>query len=415
MTDGQEQAGEESSELLAVKGVRLAAVESHIRYRNRPDLVVIELAENTEVASVFTRNAFCAAPVILARQHLALNKGKVRYLLTNTGNANAGTGEQGLQDAHACCAALAELTGVPESAVLPFSTGVIGEPLPVDRLVAGLPAALANLAADNWASAAQGIMTTDTRPKARSRRLVLDDSNPEQEITLTGICKGAGMIRPDMATMLCYVATDARIALADLQALLQEAVSHSFNRITVDGDTSTNDCCVLAATGASGIVVRQSDHTRYARFAAALNALVLELAKDIIRDAEGAGKFVTVQVLEGRDSEECLRVAYAIAESPLVKTALAASDPNWGRILAAIGRAGLAELDVNRVTLMLGEVVIAENGMRATGYTEAAGQQLMNEDKITITVKLARGKARETVWTSDLTEEYVRINASYRS
>lgn len=406
---------EEAGELFAVAGVRLAAVESHIRYRNRLDLVVIELAENTHVAGVFTRNAFCAAPVILARQHLAQNLGQARFLLVNTGNANAGTGAQGLQDATACCAALAEQTGVPPAAVLPFSTGVIGEPLPVDRIIAGIPAALASLAADNWALAAKGIMTTDTRPKARSLRLALDDTRPEQKITITGISKGAGMIRPDMATMLCYVATDAVIAQADLQTLLQDAVSHSFNRITVDGDTSTNDCCVLAATGASSIVVRQADQSLFSRFAAALNQLVLELAKDIIRDAEGAGKFVTVDIQEGRDSAECLRVAYAIAESPLVKTALAASDPNWGRILAAIGRAGVADLDVDRLTLMLGDLVIAENGMRAATYTEAAGQQLMNEKQIRITVKLARGAARETVWTSDLTEEYVRINASYRS
>jgi len=399
-----------AQDLLRIEGARVAAVEANVRYSNRLDLVVMELAPGSTVAGVFTQNAFCAAPVQLARRHLQESGGQVRYLLTNTGNANAGTGDKGIEDALACCVALAEHTGVPPSAVLPFSTGVIGENLPVDRIAAGIPKALAALG-DNWLEAARGIMTTDTRPKARSVQVDCGD----RKVTITGLSKGAGMIKPNMATMLSYVFTDAAIAQDLLQAMLASAVDRSFNRITVDGDTSTNDCCILAATGASGISIKQDDGALFTRFLDALQDLIQELAKDIIRDAEGAKKFVTVDIQEGGSTQECLQVAYAIAESPLVKTALSASDPNWGRILAAVGRAGLQDLDVSRIAVYLGNVCITENGTRASTYREELGQAEMNRAEITITVKLARGKAREVVWTSDLSEEYVRINASYRS
>lgn len=399
-----------AQDLLRVEGARVAAVEANVRYGNRLDLVVMELAPGSTVAGVFTRNAFCAAPVQVARKHLQESGGQVRYLLTNTGNANAGTGDKGIEDALACCAALAEHAGVSVSAVLPFSTGVIGEGLPVDRISAGIPRALAALG-DNWLDAARGIMTTDTRPKARSVQV---DCGGRQ-VTITGLSKGAGMIKPNMATMLSYVFTDAAISQELLQAMLASAVDRSFNRITVDGDTSTNDCCILAATGGSGVTIAQDGGAIFTRFLDALQDLLQELAKDIIRDAEGARKFVTVDIQEGGSTEECLKVAYAIAESPLVKTALSASDPNWGRILAAVGRAGVEDLDVSRVSVYLGNVCITENGTRASTYREELGQVEMNREEITITVKLSRGKAREVVWTSDLSEEYVRINASYRS
>lgn len=398
-------------DLLKIEGARVAAVQAHVRYANRLDLVVMELAPGTTVAGVFTRNAFCAAPVQVARKHLQESGGQVRYLLTNTGNANAGTGPRGVEDALACCVALAEHTGVSVNAVLPFSTGVIGENLPVEKIRAGIPNALAALG-DNWLEAAKGIMTTDTRPKARSVHV---DCGGGRQIAITGLSKGAGMIKPNMATMLGYVFTDAAISQPLLQAMLSSAVDRSFNRITVDGDTSTNDCCILAATGASGITITEDDGAVFTRFLDALKDLVQELAKDIIRDAEGAHKFVTVDIQEGGSTEECLKVAYAIAESPLVKTALSASDPNWGRILAAVGRAGLDELDVSRISVYLGNVCITENGTRAATYREELGQAEMNRKEITITVKLDRGNAREVVWTSDLSEEYVRINASYRS
>ena len=399
-----------AEDLKSVAGVQVAAVASHIRYANRLDLVLIALDEGSTAAGVFTRNAFCAAPVHVARKHLDESAGACRYLLINTGNANAGTGQKGMDDALASCAALAREAGVAVEAVLPFSTGVIGENLPVAKLVAGIPGALATLGQD-WLSAAKGIMTTDTRPKVRSVQLALQGKT----VTITGMTKGAGMIKPNMATMLGFVFTDAKIAQPVLQSLLSAVVEQSFNRITVDGDTSTNDCCILAATGKSGVVIDPASAEDFSCFEQALQALVKELAKDIIRDAEGAAKFVTVDIQGGGNTRECLLVAYAIAESPLVKTALSASDPNWGRILAAVGRAGIEDLDVERVSLYLGDVCIARNGMLAPGYTEAQGQAEMNKPEILITVDLGRGDARETVWTSDLSEEYVRINASYRS
>lgn len=397
-------------DLFAVAGVKVASVMSGIRYKNRLDLVLMEIAPGSTVAGVFTKNAFCAAPVQLARKHLAESKGAIRYLLINTGNANAGTGQKGLDDAAACSGFVAQLTGVQVSQVLPFSTGVIGENLPVAKVIAGIPGAL-NALGDEWLQAAKGIMTTDTRPKARSVRV---DCNGKP-VVITGIAKGAGMIKPNMATLLSFVFTDAAIDQSLLQEMLASVVDQSFNRITVDGDTSTNDCCVLTATGKSGVNIHRSDAAVFARFEDALHDLVRELAKDVIRDAEGAKKFVTVDIQGGGDVQECLKVAYAIAESPLVKTALSASDPNWGRILAAIGRAGVHELDVSRITIHLGAVCIVKNGTLATTYTEAQGQAEMNKPAIDIRVNLARGAARETVWTSDLSEDYVRINASYRS
>jgi glutamate N-acetyltransferase/amino-acid N-acetyltransferase len=395
-----------------VAGVRLGTARAGIRKPGRRDLVVLELAPGTRAAGSFTRNAFCAAPVTVAKEHLAAVAGEPRLLLVNTGNANAGTGEQGMRAAQESCAALAQLAGVPAQAVLPFSTGVIGEQLPVERLVAGLPEALAALDENGWDIAAEGIMTTDTRPKGASRRIVLDGV----PVTLSGIAKGAGMIKPDMATMLCFVATDARIAQPLLEAALARAVDASFNAITVDGDTSTNDACILAATGmaAHGELLDPAD-PRLAVFEEALGSLFIELAQAVIRDAEGATKFVAVEVSGGLSREECRRVAYAVAESPLVKTALFASDPNWGRILAAVGRAGVADLDVSRVEVSISGVRIASRGARDPAYTEEAGQRVMSAEDITIAVALGRGDVAATVWTSDLSHDYVRINAEYRS
>ncbi len=391
-----------------VAGVRIGVAEAGIRKKDRRDLVVFELAVNSTVAATFTKNRFCAAPVRVAKEHLAA--GSPRWLLINTGCANAGTGEPGLADARASCAALATLTGVLPSGVLPFSTGVIGERLPVARLIAGLPAALANLRADAWLDAAHGIMTTDTRPKLASVRLDIAG----KPVTITGIAKGAGMICPNMATMLAYVCTDAVVATDDLQQWLLAAVEQSFNRITIDGDTSTNDACVLVATGASGVRIPANDAATNI-FRAALNQVLRELAQAVIRDGEGATKFVTVDVDGGRDTAECLAVAYTIAHSPLVKTALFASDPNWGRILACVGRAGLTDLDVERVDIFLGDVCIVKNGGVSPDYTEAQGAAVMRREDIVIRVVLARGAAHERIWTTDLSYDYVKINAEYRT
>lgn len=392
---------------LPVAGIRLSATKAGIRYPDRLDLVLIEIAEGSSVAGVYTRNAFCAAPVTLTRKHLAQQPG--RYFLINTGNANAGTGRQGEKDAQRCCASLAKLSGSEIEQVLPFSTGVIGEPLPVARIEAGLPSALQNLSPDSWEDAAQGIMTTDTRPKGCSRRVSLSAG----EIIVTGIAKGAGMLKPDMATMLAFVGTDAGIAKQTLQEVLLAAVDRSFNRITVDGDTSTNDCCMLAATGQSGVMVSSDEDIRL--FASALGELCQDLAQQLIRDAEGASKFITIIVSGGANTQECLQVGYAVAESPLVKTALFASDPNWGRILAAVGRAGLEDFDLESVVIRLGDTLLVENGGRADSYDEARGQLEMDKDEITIQINLARGETSETFWTSDLSHEYIRINAEYRT
>jgi glutamate N-acetyltransferase/amino-acid N-acetyltransferase len=392
----------------AVGGVRIGVAEAGIRKKNRRDLVVFAFDAGTRVAATFTKNQFCAAPVHVARKHLAA--GDVRYLLINTGCANAGTGDPGLADAVRSCEALAALAGVAPSGVLPFSTGVIGERLPMDRLEAGLPAALANLRADAWHDAAHGIMTTDTRPKLYSARVDVAG----KPVTITGISKGAGMICPNMATMLAYVCTDAVVAQPDLQSWLSASVAQSFNRITIDGDTSTNDACVLAATGTSGVhIPAQGPATEM--FRAALDGIMRQLAQAIVRDGEGATKFVTVAVNGGRDEAECLAVAYTIAHSPLVKTALFASDPNWGRILACVGRAGLDALDVAGVDIHLDEVCIVKNGGVSPGYSEAQGVAVMQREDIVIRVDLGRGEACDSVYTTDLSFDYVKINAEYRT
>lgn len=397
------------NELLAVPGVRLAAVGAGIRYRERADLTVFELCEGAQTAAVFTQNAFCAAPVVVAREHLASTM--PRYLLVVAGNANAGTGTAGLAAARQGCADLAALADCSATAVLPFATGVIGEPLPVERVQAALPAAMQGLDAAAWPNAARAIMTTDTVPKGISRRFQWAG----ETITVTGIAKGAGMLRPDMATMLAFIATDAPVEAALLQECLQHAVGRSFNRITVDGDTSTNDACVLCATGKAPIPAIRAADEGFSALVESVTAVCEDLAQALVRDGEGATKFITVDVQGGRDAQECLQVGYTVAHSPLVKTAFFASDPNWGRILAAIGRAGLPGLDVEAVQVYLNEVCIVDNGARAPAYTEAAGQAVMAQTDITIAIKLARGSARERLWTTDLSHDYVRINAEYRS
>ncbi len=395
-------------ELKPVDGFRIGVASAGIKKPGRRDIVMMELCEGASVAGVFTKNAFCAAPVVLSKKHLAATA--TRYLLVNTGNANAGTGEQGMRDAQACCEAVAERAGVAPEAVLPFSTGVIGEPLPVAKIVAALDAAKADLREDNWLNAAHGIMTTDTRAKAGCEQIEHDGKT----ITLTGVSKGAGMIMPNMATMLGYVATDAEVEQAQLQAWLSAATEKSFNRITVDGDTSTNDSCILVATGRSGVKVDAGTELA-SKFVAALNRLMLQLAQAIVRDGEGATKFVEVRVEKAGQIQEALDVAYTIAHSPLVKTALYASDPNWGRILACVGRAGVDNLDLNAIEIYLNDVCIVEKGGRASSYTEEQGQAVMNGEEILIHVVLNRGDVCESVWTTDLSTEYVHINADYRS
>ena len=397
---------------MPVPGIRLAAVAAGIRKKGGKDLVLLELGEGTRCAAVFTRNAFCAAPVTVARANLAACASEPRYLLINAGNANAGTGAAGIAAARACAAAVAAAAGVEASRVLPFSTGVIGEPLPVARIEAAIPAALAALSEDGWADAATGILTTDTGPKWRSVRFHCEG----RDYVVTGFAKGAGMIRPDMATMLAYIATDAAVARAVLQQVLSECADRSFNRITVDGDTSTNDACVLLSTGAAGNApLADCDSPLYTELRRAVEDVCVALAQSIVRDGEGASKFVTVQVNGGRSDRECLDVAFTIAHSPLVKTALFASDPNWGRILAAIGRAGLPDLRVEGVALYLNEVLIAEHGGRAASYTEEQGVAAMAPADVVIRVELGRGEATASVWTTDLSYDYVRINAEYRT
>ncbi|OOZ41839.1 bifunctional ornithine acetyltransferase/N-acetylglutamate synthase [Solemya pervernicosa gill symbiont] len=398
------------AEMHPVAGFRLGTTSAGIKTPGRRDVVLMELPESASCAAVFTRNAFCAAPVTIAKQHLA--HVTPRYLLINTGNANAGTGAQGIADAQRCCRAVAEQMGVAAETVLPFSTGVIGEPLPAEKIIAAIPVAAAALELTAWGDAAHGILTTDTMAKGSSRRVSIDGG----EITVTGISKGSGMIRPDMATMLAYVATDAAVESELLQQLLEEAVANSFNAITVDGDTSTNDACVLVATAASRIAKIESEMSvGYAELREALIEVCQELAQAIIRDGEGATKFITVEVTAGESVEECRQVAYTIAHSPLVKTAFFASDPNWGRILAAVGRAGVDSLDLEAVTIHLDEVCIVRAGCRVEEYQESAGQVVMDREEITINVALARGHAAATVWTSDLSHEYVKINAEYRT
>ncbi len=390
-----------------VSGFRLGTACAGIKKPDHRDLVVMEIAAGSTVAGVFTRNAFCAAPVTLAKKHLGASA--PRYLLVNTGNANAGTGDQGMQDAETSCRSLAEQSGVELQQVLPFSTGVIGEKLPVEKIEAAIPAAVAALDEQGWEDAAWGILTTDTRPKGASRVVEYQG----QQIRISGISKGSGMICPNMATMLAYVATDAKVSQQALQALLAETAERTFNRVTVDGDTSTNDSCMLVATGA-GVAIEPGSEL-WALFAEAVETVLLELAQAIVRDGEGATKFVTVAVEQAGNREEALQVAYAVAHSPLVKTALYASDPNWGRILATVGRAGIDDLDVDSLRIWLNDVCIVEDGGRAASYTEEQGQAVMDGEEILIRIVLNRGSVSDQVWTTDLSQDYVSINADYRS
>ncbi|HKQ30866.1 MAG TPA: bifunctional glutamate N-acetyltransferase/amino-acid acetyltransferase ArgJ [Burkholderiales bacterium] len=390
-----------------VPGIRLGTTAAGIRKADRRDLVVIDCTAGSQAAAVFTQNRFCAAPVIVARAHLT--RRMPRALLINTGFANAGTGKPGLADARASCQALAKQLGCRPDEVLPFSTGVIGERFPLDRLVAGMPAAVSRLSDAGWAEAAHGIMTTDTVAKGASRQVRIG----KQTVTITGIAKGAGMIRPDMATMLAFIATDARIASGLLKKSLVAAADASFNRISVDGDSSTNDACALLASGKSAAI--EPGSSGYRVFQEALVDVCCSLAQAIVRDGEGATKFITVDVVRGASEADCLEVAYTIAHSPLVKTAFFASDPNWGRILAAIGRAPVKKLDVDKVSIHLNDVRVVRRGALAPDYTEARGAAVMRETEITIRVDLAQGKAAGRVWTTDLSHDYVRINAEYRS
>lgn len=394
-----------------VPGLRLGVTMAGIRKADRRDLTVVLLDEGSSVAGVFTKNRFCAAPVQICREHLDAGRG-IRAILVNTGNANAGTGEDGLARARRSCTALAGLLSIAPEQVLPFSTGVIMETLPVDRIVAGLPAALAAAKPDAWAEAAAGIMTTDTLPKAASRQVQIGGHT----VTVTGISKGAGMIRPNMATMLGYVATDANIAPELLQALVTEAADASFNRITIDGDTSTNDSFVLIATHKAGHArIESLASTEGQALRAAVIAVSQQLAQAIVRDGEGATKFITIRIEGGRDVAECQLAAYAIAHSPLVKTAFFASDPNLGRILAAVGYAGIADLDQTLIEMHLDDVHVVTKGGRHPAYREEDGQRVMKQSEITVRVNLHRGIAEATVWTCDLSHDYVSINADYRS
>lgn len=412
------------AELYSVDGIRLATAcagirqqhqqQQHQQQQRQHDLVIMELCEGARTAAVFTQNAYCAAPVTVAREHLHsshLQKAQPKMFIINSGNANAGTGQQGFDDANACCDSLARLAGCNSNEVLPFSTGVIGESLPVEKIQTVLPEMLGALAASSWQQAASAIMTTDTTPKGISKKIEIEG----QTITITGISKGSGMIRPDMATMLAYIATDAAVQQDLLQTCLVNAVNRSFNRITVDGDTSTNDACMLVATGCSALpeIVERDDH--YDQLSVAIIEVCEWLAQAIIRDGEGATKFITVYVVQGQSEQECLDVAYTIAHSPLVKTAFFASDPNWGRILAAVGRSGINDLDIKTVSIHLNNVCIVRNGEKSGDYTEQAGQEVMDREEITIRVDLGRGQCSEKIWTTDLSHEYIRINAEYRT
>ena len=399
-----------ADQLFAVPGVRLGVAQAEIRKKNRYDLTLVVLDAGCTVSGVFTQNRFCAAPVQLCRNHLAAGKG-IRAMVINTGIANAGTGEPGRQAARASCEAVGAALGIAAEQVLPFSTGVILELLPVDRIKAGLPAAQADLKADNWHAAAHAIMTTDTLAKAASRRVAVNGKT----VTISGISKGAGMIKPNMATMLGFLATDAGIAQSLLDKLVKEAADASFNCITVDGDTSTNDSFVMIASGQSGASFASESDAGWAEVKAAIISVAVELAQAIVRDGEGATKFITVAVEGGNDLEECRKVGYAIGHSPLVKTAFFASDPNLGRILAAVGYAGITDLDVDGVKVWLDDVLVAENGGRAAAYKEEDGARVMAQAEITVRVHLGRGQTAAKVYTCDFSYDYVKINADYRS
>ena len=398
------------AQLTPVPGLQRGYAQAGIKKPGRKDVLVLKLAAGATVAGVFTTNRFCAAPVQVSKDHLAGTQ-PIVALVVNTGNANAGTGEAGLANAHATCAALAKLLGCEANQILPFSTGVILEPLPLEKLVAGLPSAIANLNEDSWFDAAEAIMTTDTQPKAASRVVMIAG----KRVTMTGISKGAGMIKPNMATMLGFMACDAKISQPVLQTLVKQAADASFNCITIDGDTSTNDSFMLMATGAGELEITDATSAEYHALAEAVIGLSQELAQMIVRDGEGATKFITVRVEQGRDVEECRKIAYAIGHSPLVKTAFFASDPNLGRILAAIGYAGINDLDVNQINLYLDDVWVAKQGGRNPDYQEQDGQRVMKQSEITVRVTLARGEAAATIWTCDLSHDYVSINADYRS
>jgi glutamate N-acetyltransferase/amino-acid N-acetyltransferase len=400
--------------LLPVSGVALGVAEANIRRPNRKDLLVIRLDDGAKVAGVFTQNRFCAAPVVITRQHLSMLDPTVgiRALLVNTGNANAGTGKDGLAHARQTCGDLAQLLDCTSVQVLPFSTGVIMEPLPVERIAAGLPACLVDLRADNWLGAAQAIMTTDTLPKATSREARIGNAT----VTITGIAKGAGMIHPNVATMLGFIATDARVSLPLLKAAVAHAAKHSFNCITVDGDTSTNDAFMLIASGKANM--KELNDARSPDFIAlrdVITTVATQLAQAIVRDGEGATKFITIRVEGGRNEDECRKISFAIAHSPLVKIAFFASDPNLGRILAAIGYAGVGDLDVEKLDLYLDDVLVARHGGRNPDYQETDGQRVMKQSEITVRAALNRGTASATIWTCDLSHDYVSINADYRS
>ena len=401
----------EAASLLPVAGVKIGVAEAGVRKANRKDLTVFLLDEGTAVGGVFTQNRYCAAPVQVCREHLAAGHG-IRAMVINTGNANAGTGAPGLVDARATCIALARELSVSPEQILPFSTGVIMEPLPVDRIVAGLPAALADAKADHWLKAAEGIMTTDTVPKAASRQAQVGGKT----VAITGISKGAGMIRPNMATMLGFLATDAAVDAALLPELARRLADASFNRVTVDGDTSTNDSFVVIATGKAGnTTVTDLASADGQALLAAMTEVARTLAHAIVRDGEGATKFIAVRVEGGKSTDECLKVAYAIAHSPLVKTAFFASDPNLGRILAAVGYAGIADLDQGLIELHLDDVHVVSQGGRRPEYREEDGARVMAQSEITIRVGLGRGEVSDTVWTCDFSHDYVTINADYRS
>ena len=403
-----------ASELKPVSGLELGYAKANIKKADRKDLLVMKLAPEATVAGVFTKNRFCAAPVQICKANLE-KTGKdnkpIRALMVNTGNANAGTGESGYKDAVDTSAALAKLLGCEAEQVLPFSTGVILEPLPADKIIAGLPAAIADLKEDNWLNAAEAIMTTDTIPKAASRVIIIDGKT----VTITGMCKGSGMIKPNMATMLGFIATDADIPQDVLEVMLKSAVNKSFNCITVDGDTSTNDSLILMATGKVDIGITSTASGNYQTMLHAVTDLAQELSQKIIRDGEGASKFITITVEEGKSEDECRQIAYSVAHSPLVKTAFFASDPNLGRILAAIGYAGIDDLDVEKLNLYLDDVWVAKNGGRNPDYLEEDGQRVMKKNEILVRITLARGNATSTVWTCDLSHDYVSINADSRS
>ena len=392
-----------------VPGFRLGVSSAGIKKSGKKDLVVMELAEGSTIGGSFTKNLFCAAPVKLAKERIYSNK--IRYLVTNTGNANAGTGDLGRQHAESICDSLAKSMSVNKETVLPFSTGVIGEYLPIEKIISALPSALSSLPENGWDTAAMSILTTDTRPKGASVKLKLSEKNT----IITGIAKGSGMIRPDMATMLTYIATDIAIDQELIKEIIRNAVDCSFNRITVDGDMSTNDSAILVATGSSGVDFYELSSDDQKIFIDNLKDIFLSLACQVVQDGEGATKFVTVRVSSGKTASECLRVGYSIAESSLVKTALFASDPNWGRILSAIGMSGVSDLDIKKIQIYLDDVLIAENGGRASSYMENFGQEIMDKESLSININLNRGDSSEIIYTTDLSHDYIKINSEYRS